>query len=371
MLKVLPDSRGCIKKVLFHHAPVRLKGRLIQEGIFKNFLEGLNQTGVKPEVFVFATYVSEAEKKTLDLEANDWKNLAEHLEYVNVQIDSAERPTAPYAQDTCVVLDTGQPAFIMSGSSRFKEQPKVMVEAEKLLIKAKLRPKRLTTKYNLEGGYVYATSNHLFYSNPLDRQVVRQFTQDAIFVQSLISRIVEQILSVLAPGILPYAIPVHVDLMLSVLERNDSLDVFYVDFRETMLASPFLSRNHRILLRRRFDEWDQNMEKLLDRIKSRLKNVQLHKVPGLIDFGGISPGVHSAANLLFHSTKNKDYAFYLKYPREIEEQNNIQINKQIEDVLRGADVSLIPVAGANEITNLNHVFNSAGLRCLVKVLSRT
>jgi hypothetical protein len=375
MMKLLSDSQGSIKKVLFHHAPIYYQGNLIQEGIFKSFLQGLNKTGVKPEVFVFATYENEEERESLAREANSWKGHVEHLEYAEIQITSADGSKPPYSQDTCIILDENSPSFILSKSIHFIKHPNVREGIADLLTRAKLHHKELPIEYYLEGGYVYATSNHLFYSNPIDHNVVRHFKHDAIFVESIISYIAEQILSVLVPGGLTVALPDHVDLIFSVFERKDSLDVFYVDFRDIMLASPMLSRNQRILLRRRFDEWDQKMKKLLDKIKFLLKNVELYKVPGFIDFEkrpeGILPYVHSTANLLFHSINNKDYAFYLTFPHEIEEQTSIQINKQIEDILKDVDISPIPVTGTNEITNMSHISNSAGARCLVKVLSRT
>jgi len=116
------------------------------------------------------------------------------------------------------------------------------------------------------------------------------------------------------------------------------------------LSSPLLTREQSLLLSRRFDEYDLIMEKLMGKIEARLKNVVFHKVPGFLDLGPPAY-VHSTANLLFHSTQDKDYAFYLKFPHEIEEENSVQINKRIEDVLKEVNVTPMPVVGESEITN--------------------
>lgn len=369
MPRILPDSRGRILKILYHHTPVRRQNALVREGIFGNFLRSFGSAGVKPEVYVLATYANRREREFLASEANGWTNLVNSLRYIDIKIGSSERSLAPYAQDTCVILDSANPRFITSSLSMSKA-PRATRGVEKLLAESGLRPWRPKTEFNLEGGHVYATSGMLFYSDSLDATFIRASRQYALFVEDLISWLLGQISSILVPGSIGLGLPCHVDLVLSALEREDALHVFCVDFRETLLSAPLLTREQSFLLGRRLAEWDRKMNKLTDRIAARSENAVFHKVPGVLDLGPPAY-VHSSANLLFHSTRGKVYAFYLKFPHRVEEENGIQINDRLDEVLKEANVSPMPISGEDEITNLTHIWNSAGLRCLIKVLART
>jgi len=368
LFRVLPDSKGCIHKLLFHHAPIRQGGVLVREGIFGDFLGNLALTGVKPDVLVLATYENEDEKDFLADEAKCWRDLTGNLGYMEVMIDALERSRAPYPQDTCIVLDSDNPSFITSNLSKSKA-PLSIAAIEKLLVASGLQDVLTTEECHLEGGYFYATTELLFYSDPYDRKIVESFEQEAVFVEDLINPLLEQILSILVPGGIGLGLPCHVDLMLSALEREDVLEVFCVDFREITSSSPLLTREQTYLLGRRFDAWDRQMKKVLDGIRSKAGNVEFHEVPGFLDLGPPAH-VHSGANLLFHSTEERDYAFYLKFPREIEDESCFQVNKILEETLKETDVTPIPVSGKREMTNLVHISNSAGFRCLVKVLAR-
>lgn len=382
---VLPDSRGCIDKLLYHHSPVAQEGQITNEGIFRNFLTGFNKTGKKPMVYVIATYCNSSEKEALKKEADTWKDLVECLEYIDVQTTREFLKKPPYAQDTCIVLNSQKSSAIITKSSRVTNFQKFLSGVKKLITSAGLRIRKLEAKYNLEGGYEYATSTHLFYSNPDDKEIVKHSKQEPIFVDSLISDICEKMLEVFMKitGLTTTRLPDHVDLVISFLGRDDLFEVFYVDFRDTTLLNPLLTDSQRILLKNRFDEWDKKMNKLLRKIETSLNRVRFHKMPGVIGFEslpysqyGVSgtavlPYIYSGANLLFHSIHDRNYAFYLKYPNEIEEEQGLEINRKIEHVLKTSDVNPLPVSGDSEITNLIHIQNSAGIRCLVKPLFRS
>lgn len=375
MVSILPDSRGSIDKILFHQTSVYEEGRQIKKGIFETFLRNLNKIGVKPEIYVFATYRNESEQGFLEKETLDWTPLVKSMNYVAVQVDDDIWSKLPYAQDVCLILNSSVPAALMTKSIRFRQMRMLIAKIESLLQSAGLRIAQAQREFNLEGGYVYASSNVSLYSNPADRSILDSFKQEPVFVESVISHLVEQILSVLHPGLLSYYIPEHVDLVFSIFEGKESCEVFYVDFRETLSGSPIFWHGNRLtLLNRRLRQWDEKMQKLIKRIGKHLRNASFHKVPGVIGYEKSlragTPFVYSGANLLFHEGQKKDYAFYLKFPNESEEDTNFQIDNNIETALKSANVTPIPVAGYEESMNYVEIRNSAGIRCLAKVLAR-
>ena len=384
MFSVLPDSKGCIEKVLYHHSPVRQCGKIVSEGIFRKFLEMLNRTGIKPMAYVLASYMDEDENESLKREADTWRNLLESLSYIDVEVKREFLSEPPYAQDICTVLESPKSSVIMAKSSCCLQFPEFISSAEELITSAGLEIIRLDMDYTLEGGYLQSTSSHLFYTDPKDGEIVKHFGQETLFIEDLINELLNKILHILSlSGITAAQLPTHVDLMFSFLERDNSFEVFYVDFRENTLKNPFLTYKQFKSLEAVFDEWDEKMGKLCKKLASHIKNARFHKVPGVLDFEKINmalygvqgtavlPYIYSGVNLLFHTIGGRDYAFYLKYPTEIEELNDLIFNEEIEKTLNSADITAIPISGDDEVTNFVHIRNSAGLRCLVKVLSRS
>jgi len=380
MVFVLPDSKGSIDKILFHHTAFHRYGKQVQRGLFKSFLENLNKASAIPEIYVIATYRNDSEKAFLEDEAKDWRSAAKSLAYENVQVDAGIWGKLPYAQDTCIVLNSEKPSAMITKSPRYSKMQTFFSKVESLLHNAGLEISRPEQNYNLEGGYIYACSQILLYSNADDREMLEAFEQEPIFVDDFVSRLTEEISSILFPGLASYSLPTHIDLMFSAFEKEDVCHVFYVDFREAILSDPSFSNRQHVLLERRLHELDEKLEEIKKRIQKHQKNVVFHKVPGIIGFERApeldtrlyvanTVFVYSGANLLFHSGK-KDYAFYLKFPDE-ENPLGHQINDEIESALKDADLAPIAIHGSDEALNIFEIQNSAGLRCLMKVLSRT
>jgi hypothetical protein len=377
---VLPDSRGGIAKLLFHHTSTYNQGRQIGRTLFGNLLKSLENIGTKPEVYAFATYRNDSERAFLQTEAENWKSFVKKLEYASIQVSNEMWSKLPYAQDTCLVLDSQKPSAIITKSLRFGKMQSLFREIEKLLESAGLEITRPEESFNFEGGYTYACSSALFYSSSEDRKMLETFGQKPIFIPSQISKLAEEIGYILRPSALPFSAEMHIDLMFSIFERDNSHHVFCVDFKNTILSDPLLSDRQRILLGRRLEDWDRNIERISDIMNAHFKNMAFHRVPGVIgfernhtlDISGFAASalwVYSGANLLFHCGK-KDYAFYLKYPREDEELMDIQINDEIESALKSAGIVPIAISETNESLNWTEIRNSAGARCLVKVLAR-
>jgi len=126
------------------------------------------------------------------------------------------------------------------------------------------------------------------------------------------------------------------------------------------------------LLNREFHGWRTELQKMIDEIEKHLKDVSFHKMPGVIGHENFAQWqaffIYSGVNLLFSSDENKDYAFYLKFPNE--SNKDIQVNERIESTLRSASIVPIAITGNSEFANWAEIRNSAGVRCLIKVLSR-
>lgn len=369
---VLPDSKGSIHKILFHQSSAYQNDRQIRKGIFENLLKNLNRIGVKPKVYVFTTYRNNAERTFLEDEANDWKPFVSSLNYAQIKVSDEIWSKLAYAQDTCVITNPKKPAAIMTRAGRYRDMIRLLSKTG-LLQNAGLKIVKPRQNFILEGGHIYACTKILLYSNPKDREVVELFKQTPIFIKSIISELINGMLDILYPGTLTYNLPDHVDLIFSIFEREGSFDVFHVNFKEATLSSPiWYNYRRQILLNRRFKEWDNRLQKIIEKIKKRLKNATFHKIPGFIGYETLPQRreffVYSGVNLLFHSDKDRDYAFYLKSPSEVNE--HVQINQGIESALRSVNITPIPIIGKNEYMNLAEIRNSAGIRCLVKVLAR-
>jgi len=373
MVHVLPDSIGEIHKILFHQTSVYQKDRQISTGIFKNILESFHKIGVRPEIFVLATHRNDFEKLFLEGEANEWNSPAKCLEYSDVRVSNRIWSKLAYAQDTCLITNSAKPAAVMTRSDRFKNTTRLLSKTS-LLKKAGLQIMNPEEDFVLEGGQVYACSKAVLYSNPRDQEILERFEQEPIFVDSLTPKLIYGILDIRIPGSSAYCYMGydHVDLIVSIFERKDTYDVFYVDFKDTTLSHGLWDERQRVLLNRRFREWDDRMQKMTERIERCLGKTNFHEIPGFIGFKPyrhhLEPFIYSGVNLLFLSLKDKDYACYLKCPSEIE--NEAQINERIESSLREANITPIPIIGNNESMNLAEITRSAGVRCLVKVLAR-
>jgi len=321
MTFVLPDSKGSIHRILFHQTSTYRKEEQIRNGLLENFLDKLNTISVRPELFVFATYRDDSEKSFLKIEAQDWKHLVKRLNYVSIKVGNEIWSRLPYAQDVCLVLDSNKPAAIITKSMRFRNMRSLLSNVGKLLEGAELHIVKSERNFNLEGGYIYATSEILLYSNPEDQAIINTFKQKAIFVESVINQLLDKILNILYPGVVPLTLPNHVDMIFSVFEKEDSCYVFYVDFKEAILSSHMWFGNRLKLLERRFLEYDSKLRKTMNEIRRCVKDVTFIKMPGVIGFENVQYGeaafVYSGTNLLFHSEKSKNYAFYLEFPNEI------------------------------------------------------
>lgn len=373
MVSVLPDSKGGIRKILFHQTAVYQGDTLVRKGLFSNLLKSFNKIGVNPEIYVFATYRDYSERIFLRNQMNDWKSIVKDLNYVQIQVSNEIWSRLPYAQDVCLVTNSDDPAAIMTKSNRYRNAVNLLRKTG-LLRNAGLRTFRPKKSFNLEGGYVYACSKVLLYSNPEDAEIVRSFDQQPIFVDNIVIELFNGMLDILSPGASAYTLsePNHVDLVFSIFEREDSYHVFYVDFKDATLSSPTWSGYPReALLRRRFLEWDKKMQRMFDRMRRHLKNINFHEMPGVIGYDSMKHFfVYSGTNLLFHSEKGKDYAFYLKFPSGTDEHLNSITNDKIESTLRNVNITPISITGFSESTNMAEIRNSSGLRCVVKVLTR-
>jgi virulence-associated protein VapD len=365
---VLPDSKGSIEKILYHQTYLYHKDKQIKSGLFENFLKSLNEVGTKPEVYVFRTFRTESERNFLEEEANDWKPLIKRLDYVNINVSIETFDILPYAQDIGLILNDNNPSVIITKSNRYRMIPQVLSKVANLLKIAGLQIVTSKKKFNLEGGYVYSSSTIILYSNPKDRRILKNFKQTPIFIENIIYNLLKNMFNIIRPGTILLGNIEHVDLIFSIFEKQDSYEVFYVDFKETAFNNPIFYGNHHYL-EIIFREWDHELQNIFAKIRRVLKNVNFHKIPGVcyLEYQGI----YSGANLLFHSQNNLDYAFYLKFPSEEEQYYGVQINHKIETVLRNANITPIAITGYNEVTNMVEIQRSAGLRCLVKVLSRS
>ena len=368
MSVVLPDSKGSIEKILYHQSYLYQKGKQIKTGLFENFLKNLNEIGTKPEVYVFRTFRTDSEKNFLEEEVNDWKTLVKSLDYVNINVSDETFDILPYAQDVGLILNTTKSSAIITQSPRYRNMQQLLAEVKNLLKMAGVQIVTSKKKFNLEGGYVYSSSNIILYSNPEDRRIIKDFKQISIFIESIINNLLKKMVNIIHPGTILFSNIEHVDLIFSIFEKQDIHEVFYVDFKEMTFNNTIFYAKHN-LLEIIFREWDHELQKIITKIRRVLKNVRFHKIPGVcyLDYGCI----YSGANLLFHSQNNKDYAFYLKFLREDETKYNVQINDKIETTLRNANITPIAITGYNEVTNWFEIQRSAGIRCLVKVLSRS
>lgn len=384
MYALLPDSKGLIRHIFYHHSPIRIGDTLIHEEILLNFLQCLNKVGKKPKLSVISTHVTDEEKVHLKIESRKWEKYVSNFFYKDVRITRDLFTAPPYAQDIGVVLEHPCNSFIISKSDRVRNFPGLVKTLEKVLERDSIRTQTFNIDYNLEGGYLLATSDNLFYSNPLDKDILKIISKKRFFIEDLISQLIKKILKIYnLVGVTIADLPTHVDMMLSFLERGDVLEIFYIDFKESTLLNPFLNMEQYQSLERIFDEWNQSINKLLSRISKEFKNTRVHKMPGVIAYDeiqtsmyGISgksilPYIYSGVNLLFHSYQKKDFAFYLKYPSDIEVSKGLSLNAEIENYLKSINVHAIPISGKYEVTNMNHIHNSAGMRCLIKVMSRT
>jgi len=377
---VLSDSTGSIKKILFHQTAFYRENKQMKTGIFKNLLGHLNKTCVKPDVFVCSTYRTDSEKMLLEEEAREWEYLVNSLNRISIKVNDVFWTQLPYAQDTCIVLNSDKPTAIITNSTRYREMEDLLSVVKELIKRAGLKIFKPKCDFSLEGGHIYSCAKFLLYSNPEDREVIKTFKQKSVFVDSLISWLIDEMVNILHPGVLSRSSYDHVDLILSILERDNVFDVFYVDFKETALSSPIWYENRRqVLLQKRFREWDVRIQKVLSKIEKLVEDVRFHKVPGVIGYETFLQNrffrneffVYSGANLLFHSVKGKTYAFYLKFPSMTEEEEILQINGKIESAMKDADIIPIAIVGNNDFFNWHEILNSAGTRCLVKVLDRS
>ena len=386
---LLPYSEGSISEILYHHEPFRLNNNLVDDGIFRNFLKRLTQTGVKPKVAVIATYVDSEERQFLTKVADSWYDFVEHLEYIDLKVPPEFREQIVYAQDTCIALSSQRPLAILSHSKRYLKSGEFMSKLEELLSRCGIQIIQVETIYSLEGGHVFPTSKLVFISDPDDRKIIKYFKQEALFVQSLLCKLYLPVYLMLNTNLDVDDIDAewcegqdHVDLILSVLEREDSFDVFYAEFQRTFDffegdTGHIYSSNSAYIQQffaHFFDEYDQQMNRLIKQIRSKVKDAKFHRMPSIVGFKKSSenfwmPYVYSGANLLFHSTHEKDYAFYLEYAQEIDGATR-PINKELEKNLKNAGIAPVPISGDVEMVNYYHTLRGAGLRCLVKVLTR-
>ncbi len=370
---VLPDSKGSIQKILYHQICVYHEGKQAKTGLLLDFLKKLNSIGSKPELYVFRTFQNNSEKIFLEEEANDWKPLAKSLDYVNISIGKENERILSYAQDTCLILDSKKPSAIITKSHRYDRFDSYSTIRD-LLRKAGLQIIEPTNNFDLEGGYVYACSDILLFSNPEDKEIVKTFGQKPIFIENFANEWLDKLIFILYGLKNPQVLPVHVDLLFSVFEKEKTCYVFYVDFKEGILE--YLEKNNlqSNLLDRYFAEWDLKIKKVVDEMRKNNKNVISYKMPGIIGQELFNSGtacfIYSGANLLFHSEDNNDYAFYLKFPSKTNGDTGYRINIGIESTLKKANIAPIAISGEPEYTNILEIMNSAGLRCLIKVVAR-
>jgi hypothetical protein len=404
--KIISDYGGSIDKLLLTNVLASNPERqIVKTGLWENFLKEMKKTGFCPEIYVINAYRNDYEKKHLMDETDELDKLVKISKCVYVKISNS--PTA--TQDICTVLDSN--SFILAGPSidsnfasvsaptYFSEKSNFDSVIKDLLCMIGFKRIKPKIEYSLEGGYVCATQNYVFFSNPKDKQIMNSFRQAPIFVEDFLINFSYKLIEILYPHLSPnsklYLMerPAHVDLILSAFEKNNYLGIFYSDFKENELLRRPINRD---LFKWKFDraigEMEQSRRKLFEKIeKSVKKEVVFYEMPGIINFvidpvympfidhGDLKfraaqtpgPEVYSGTNLLFHSVDDCDYAFYLKYPKDLAERTGVDVNQEIESSLKKAGFIPIPIAGTPEESNYASIYSSAGMRCLVKVLSRS
>jgi len=172
----LPDSKGSIRKILFHQSSVFQNDRQISKGIFQNFLKNLNRIGMKPKIYVFATYRNDSERVFLEEEANQWKPLVQSLDHFGTRVSNQIWSRLAYAQDTCLIANSTKPVAIMTRSDRNKDMVHLLSKSS-LLKRAGFQIVEPEGNFTLEGGHVFASSKVLLYSNPKDQEILSSFEQ--------------------------------------------------------------------------------------------------------------------------------------------------------------------------------------------------
>lgn len=378
LISLLPDSCGTIKKVLVHQTYTFKQGTQISNEILYDFLVQLKKLGGEIELSVLTTYRTEEENRFLTNEYDKWKTFVKKSYRAELLVKPKDAGELPYAQDIGVVLQSPEPSFIISKSPRITGIPSLKDKIEEVISQSGLIIIDKKSKYNLEGGYVYSSIEQCLYSNRQDKNILNSFAQDAIYVPNLIGDLLFGIMSIFNPSIAPRSIPTHVDLMFSAFETEEYLDVFFVDFSETLNQDPrFWGDPTETLLNLRLKEYSEKVEEVIGHIRDNAcKEIRSHKVPGMIgqerivypQGTGVFTFVYSGANLLFDSINGKNYAFYLKMPSEYDETG--LINTSIERALSDSNINAVPISRKDEADNLLEIKNSAGLRCIVKVLDR-
>jgi len=394
LFKIIPDYGGAIKKLLWVGWPVyRQDKKQYKTGLIKNFLEKIKKTGVCPEVYALIKYSTEDEKKLLTEEVNEWNNLVKSLECVYFKSDMVI-----HAQDVCTVLDSD--SVIFSSLTDPFDLSDFGSLIKDLLSKKRFRVITPKVEYSLEGGYICATQNYVFFSNPKDNQIMANCAQTKIFVEDFLENTSYKLIKLLWPDLWHLVRmytpprPAHVDLILSAFEKEDYLGIFYSNYAETL--SSLLSKINNDFSKWRLNRIIRNVEQIQKEIlqkieKSIKKKVVFYEMPGIIGFKSKEgyhpcyengtlrfstvklpiPYLYSGTNLLFHSIKGVDYAFYLKYPQDLTEKIGFEVNRKIKHALKEAGFIPVPISGTPEESNYASIYGSAGMRCLVKILSRS
>jgi hypothetical protein len=404
MFKIIPDYGGSIHKLLLVNGVVQNpEGQIVKTGFWENFLKEMKKTGFCPEIYVINTYRNDYEKKQLMDETDELNKLVKISECVYVKSDSHT-----FTQDIFTVLDSK--SFILAGpiidpnsasifaTTYFSEKSNFDSVIKDLLCKIGFKLIKPKIEYSLEGGYICATENYVFFSNPKDEQILRSFSQIPIFVEDFLIDFFHDLVEILCPHLLLNSKLLnmkrlaHVDLLISAFEKDDYLGIFYSDFKESeLLIDPINNDFFKWKFNRAIRKVKNTQAKLFEKIeKNSKKEVVFYEVPGILellfeqgyrpflnrnelDFNIVTipkPEVYSGTNLLFHSVDGRDYAFYLKYPGDLAEKTGVDVNQKIENSLKKAGFIPMPTAGTPVESNYSCIYRSAGMRCLVKVLSR-
>lgn len=353
----------------------------MDRSLFKNLLVNLRNVGIQPEVYAFSTYRNDFEKLSLQAEAEQWKPFVKTLEYTSIRVsNNVGSKKLPHAQDSCLVMNLQKPSAILAKTLCDENVRDVRSEVESLLKKAGLEVITLKGNYRFEGGFTYACSENIFCSNIQDAKILKTLGQEPVTIPNPIGKLYSDAAYVMNPTLPPILTSneEHLDLLLSIFEKDGVHHIFIADFADFLL-DPNMPETPTMLMKKRLAEYDISVERIKKTISKHVKNAVFHKVPSAIllddtpatmaKVGNPEISIYSGANLLYTSAA-KDYAFYLKFPKETEELMDIQINQEIESVLKEAGIVPIAVSDSDESNNLGDILDSAGTRCLVKVLAR-
>lgn len=378
MYSLLPDSCGEITKIFVHQTYLYTNGNQIGNDIVTDFLIKNRELGGKIELAVLSTYTNELEKKFLMNEYDRWLELVDDGKRIELQVSQSAERSLPYAQDIGIINVHPPLSAIMSKSSRVKDVPNLVNSISTLFSLCGFDIIQNELDYNLEGGYIYATKDLCLFSHDADSEIIKEFDQKGIFVDNIVGDLVSGLMEIINPGMMSHSIPTHVDLMFSVYESDDFLDVFFVDFTESLKLEPsFWGEREEYLVVRLLKSYSTKVKLVIEEISnSTSKEVREHQMPGRIGIekiyfqGRIANALYlySGANLLFNSINGETFAYYLHLPSDFDDVGTV--NNAIEHELKGANITPIPISREEENLNLFEIQNSAGLRCIIKVLER-